>query len=183
MLCDECSKHKATVHLTEIINDQVTKLNLCESCAKKRGTQMEQHFGIADLLQGLADQDKPKASTAVQKVKCAACGMTFDEFKKIGRLRCARCYETFKTSLVPLLKRIHSANEHAGKTPPGQPEKPPAAPTAPPPPPRPATKSAPVNLDELKVRLKKAVDQERYEEAVALRDEIRRLESRKKPAA
>ena len=38
MHCDECGKNKSTVHLTEIVNNQITKLNLCESCAKQKGT-------------------------------------------------------------------------------------------------------------------------------------------------
>ena len=60
MLCDECGKNKATVHLTEIVNDLITKLNLCESCAKQKGAEAEQHFGIADLLSALSDVEAPQ---------------------------------------------------------------------------------------------------------------------------
>jgi protein arginine kinase activator len=119
VICDVCAKQKATVHLTEIINDQVTKLNLCEYCAKKKGSQMEQHFGIADLLQGLADPSEKGFSGSAAKIKCVSCGMSYDEFKKIGRLGCAQCYDAFRESLAPLLKRIHSSNTHTGKQPKG----------------------------------------------------------------
>ena len=48
MLCDICGKSESTVHLTEIINEKVTKLNLCEACAKAKGAEMEEHFGLND---------------------------------------------------------------------------------------------------------------------------------------
>ena len=34
-----------------------TKMHLCETCAKKKGAEMEEHFGLSDLLAGLADLD------------------------------------------------------------------------------------------------------------------------------
>ena len=55
--CDVCDK-KATVHLTEIVDDQVTEMHLCEECAKEKSVQMEQQFGLADLLAGLSDFGK-----------------------------------------------------------------------------------------------------------------------------
>ena len=55
MNCDVCGKGDATVHLTEIIDNKITKLHLCEECARKKGAEMEEHFGLSDLLAGLAD--------------------------------------------------------------------------------------------------------------------------------
>lgn len=185
MICDSCGKQKATVHLTEIINDQVSKLNICEYCAKKKGSQLEQHFGIADLLQGLADPTEKGLPVPGSKVKCVSCGMSYDEFKKIGRLGCAQCYDAFRESIAPLLKRIHSAGTHTGKQPknfkPGsapsgaaKPTKPPAE-TAP----QPAAKPS-ADLQQLKQALKKAIDNEDYEEAARIRDQVRQLETRSK---
>ena len=36
MICDVCGKKEATVHLTEIVNDKMTKLHLCEECATEK---------------------------------------------------------------------------------------------------------------------------------------------------
>ena len=36
MVCDVCAVNQATVHLTEIIDEQMTELHLCESCAKSK---------------------------------------------------------------------------------------------------------------------------------------------------
>jgi protein arginine kinase activator len=205
MICDVCAKQKATVHLTEIINDQVTKLNICEYCAKKKGSQMEQHFGIADLLQGLADPTEKGLAVSGAKVKCVSCGMAYDEFKKIGRLGCAQCYDAFRESIAPLLKRIHSAGTHTGKVPrnfdpassaPGAPSAPSSASgdvSKVPGPAKPKSGSAAepsvpaakgsADLQQLKQALKKAIDGEAYEEAARIRDQVRQLEAKNKKGA
>jgi protein arginine kinase activator len=161
MQCDICGKREATVHLTEIINDQMTKLHLCEECAKKKGAEMEQHFGLADLLAGLADLGTPVTTAKEKKLKCPSCGLTYSDFKKVGKMGCGQCYETFKSYLVPLFKRIHGSDSHMGKRP-GRKGK--------------ATKLKKVDVDELKRHLKRAVDLEEFEEAAKLRDEIKKYD-------
>ena len=54
MLCDNCKVNQATVHLTEIVDEEMTELHLCEDCAREKSATMEQHFGLSDLLAGLA---------------------------------------------------------------------------------------------------------------------------------
>jgi protein arginine kinase activator len=176
MLCDECGKNKATVHLTEIVNDLITKLNLCESCAKLKGAEAEQHFGIADLLSALSEPGVPAAPSAPgappvapSRHRCAKCGLGYEDFKRTGRLGCGDCYKTFRTSLAPLLKRIHGASQHLGKTP------------------NPSAIDEMKNnskrtqeLDQAKLDLAKAVKGEEFEEAAALRDKIKFLEKKLK---
>lgn len=172
MLCDECGNSKASVHLTEIINGQVTKLNLCEACAKTKGTEAEQHFGIADLLAALSDTEAkaPLTAGAVIKNKCPQCGLTYEDFKKMGRLGCGECYTAFKTNLTTLLKKIHGATQHLGKNPGDE--------TA-----VKETKgvSRAKYQDELhaaKVELQSAIKKEEFEEAAALRDKIKFIEKK-----
>jgi len=162
MLCDICGKREATVHLTEIINDQITKLHLCEECAKKKGAEMEEHFGLADLLAGLADLGVPTDTAKEKKLKCPSCGMTYGDFKKIGRMGCGKCYDTFSTYLVPLFKGIHGSDTHMGKMP-GVGS-------------RGKRKSKKVDIDDLKKRLKRAIEFEEFEDAARLRDEIKKHE-------
>ena len=173
LICDECGKNKATVHLTEIVNDVITKLNLCESCAKAKGADAEQHFGIADLLSALSDADVPQAAatagTIPSKHKCGHCGLSYEDFKRIGRLGCGECYKTFRTSLAPLLKRIHGANQHLGKSP-----NPQALDEL-----KNTTKRA-QELDQAKLELSKAVKNEEFEVAASLRDKIKFLEKKAK---
>ena len=164
MHCDVCAKNEATVHLTEIVDGQMTKMHLCEKCAKKKGAEMEEHFGLSDLLAGLADLDvkiKPKTET---EVKCRNCGLTYSDFKKSGRLGCGECYSSFGKFLTPLLKRIHGSTQHTGKIP--------------------IKISKPAKsfsrLRELRGRLQQAIDTERFEEAAKIRDKIRDIEKKKK---
>ena len=161
MLCDICGKREATVHLTEIINNQMTKLHLCEECAKEKGAEMEEHFGLANLLAGLVDLGQPLGTVKEKKLQCPSCGLTYTDFKKLGKVGCGQCYETFKTYLVPLFKRIHGSDTHIGKIPRKKGKVP---------------KAKKVNIEELKRRLKKAVELEEFEEAAQLRDEIKRYE-------
>jgi protein arginine kinase activator len=174
MTCDICGKNPATVHLTEIIDDQMNELHLCEECAHKKSAQMEQQFGLSDLLAGLAGFEKQKDEKDGLTLKCPNCGMTFKDFKKIGRLGCGECYSAFRSFLGPLLKRIHGSNLHCGKAPGGS---------------RIAkltrrkmeTVKPSGKLDEvqeLRIRLQKAVEAEAYEEAAKLRDQIREFEKR-----
>ncbi|OGW78827.1 MAG: hypothetical protein A3I73_00810 [Omnitrophica bacterium RIFCSPLOWO2_02_FULL_45_16] len=165
MLCDICAKKEATVHLTEIVNDQVTKLNLCEDCAREKGAQMEEHFGLSELLAGLTDIGTTVEPEVAITTKCPNCGLTYQNFRKIGRLGCGECYEIFKKELGPLLKRIHGSDRHVGKIPlkGGK------------------TIKDTRTLQDLKMRLEKAIQTEEFEEAAKLRDKIRDLEQKAKP--
>ena len=167
MLCELCKQSQATVHLTEIINDQMSELHLCEACANQKGAQVESHFGLADLLSGLADYGKESEPEEVSTKACASCGMTYDDFRKVGRLGCADCYATFKRSLGSLLKRIHGSPIHVGKSP-ARLLKP--------------AKIAKSELLELKRKLEKAIVDEAFEEAARLRDQIRRVEHQEQQA-
>ena len=161
MVCESCKQQQATVHLTEIVNGQMSELHLCEACANQKGAQVESHFGLADMLVGLADVGKaPEAERETTAKGCANCGMTYDDFRKVGRLGCSECYGTFKRGLSTLLKRIHGSTHHLGKAPaslvkPG------------------AMKS---ELAGLKRQLERAIELEEFEQAAQLRDQIRKIE-------
>lgn len=164
MLCDACGKKEATVHLTEIINDKITKLHICEECAKAKGAEMEEHFGLSDLLAGLSDLGSGVETELVGTTKCPTCAFTYNDFKKMGRLGCSECYEAFKKQLGPLLKRIHGVGHHVGKVP--------------------LTVGKTVKetrtIQDLKMQLEKAIQAEEFEEAARLRDKVRELESKHK---
>ncbi len=171
MRCDDCGKKKATVHLTELIDGKISELHLCEDCAKSKSLQMEQQFGLADLLAGLSDFNKTatpaeSGEKAVKIDHCASCGLTYEDFRKYGRLGCSECYTHFRGRLSSLLKKIHGAAHHVGKAPQSVVKEPSAAPAA--------TGAAPI--DELKKQLQQAVLCEDYEKAAELRDRIRGME-------
>ncbi|MFH1269694.1 MAG: UvrB/UvrC motif-containing protein [Candidatus Omnitrophota bacterium] len=163
MLCDICGKNPATVHLTEIIDEQMNELHLCEQCANQKSMQMEQHFGLSDLLGGMAEFEKPvKEKEAIVLVKCPNCALTYADFKKLGRLGCSECYDTFRKYLGPLLKKVHGSVLHFGKSP--------------------FRVSRPVDervdLQTLRNQLQKAIESEAFEEAARIRDQIKGMENK-----
>lgn len=164
MLCDICHKNPATVHLTEIIDDQMSELHLCEECARQKSQQMEAQFGLSDLLAGLAGFEKPALEKEAVSIKCKKCGFTYEDFKKIGRLGCSECFEAFKKYLGPLLKRIHGSSQHVGKSPKPVQVK--------------ALNKEAIDLNTLRESLQKAIINEAFEEAAKLRDQIKELEKK-----
>ncbi|MDP8216907.1 MAG: UvrB/UvrC motif-containing protein [Candidatus Kaelpia imicola] len=162
MVCDICAEKEATVHLTEIINGKVTELHLCEDCARKKGTQMEQHFGISDLLSGLADLSSSLEVKEDPGLKCANCGMSYNDFKKSGRFGCSECYGAFKKYIPSLLKRIHGSTKYVGDIPKtGE------------------FKVVRDELQQLRKELQSAIEKEEYERAAEVRDEIKKLEKKR----
>jgi protein arginine kinase activator len=162
MMCCVCKEKKATVHLTQITGDKMQKVDLCEECAKHKGVNDPAGFSLADLLLGLgASQELEQASGGVD-VKCPKCGFTQADFKKAGRLGCSECYNTFSEGLEGLLKTMHKGTRHAGKVPV-------------------ALQQSRDHVERLKVlrkKLDKAVEDENFEQAALLRDEIKQMMSR-----
>ncbi|HCM42051.1 MAG TPA: hypothetical protein DIS66_01880 [Candidatus Omnitrophica bacterium] len=167
MLC-ACGKKEATIHLTEIVNGQVTEIHLCDLCSKDHGADFKQF--LAPLQAGLPDLagmfSKAMGLAPGQDMKCEACGMTMRDFEKAGRLGCAGCYDTFAPYLLPLIKRIHRHDQHLGKTVQVTPVG--SSPVA--------VKTKASGLTVLKKKLNECIKQEAYEDAAKLRDEIQKYQ-------
>ena len=157
MLCDLCKKNVATVHLTEMDEGKIKKIDVCESCSKEKGVNDSTGYSLAGLLLGLgAAQELEQGDGGL---KCPSCGFSQSDFKKAGRLGCSECYKTFAEGLEALLKTMHKSTTHVGKVP----------------------RLLRQNLDyveQLKAmqgRLEKAVNEEDFEQAALLRDEIKQI--------
>jgi len=160
MLCDICNKNDAIVHYAEVINGEIKKLNICEHCAKDKGFGAEVTFSLGDMLSGMIDDpSKDVDRMPLKEDKCNACNMTYEEFKKSGRLGCDKCYKSFEKKLIPLLDTIHKHTRHKGKVPK-------------------AYKDKFIKIEkirELNKKLKEAVENEEFETAAVLRDKIREM--------
>jgi protein arginine kinase activator len=168
MLCQECGKKQATLHFTKILNGEKTEFHICESCARERGEMIPgtpNGFSIHNLLSGLLNFEPPSQSAVVPKIeptRCEHCGLTYSQFSKVGRFGCSSCYKQFDDKLDPLFKRVHGSTFHTGKVP---------------------KRSGGLIKDKreiegLKKELLQRIDQEEFEEAAKLRDEIRELEKK-----
>ncbi|MDD2710475.1 MAG: UvrB/UvrC motif-containing protein [Verrucomicrobiae bacterium] len=161
MKCDICKETEAKVHLTQVINGVMQKVDLCESCAKAKGLADPTAFSLADLLLDTPHAGGQTKGMAPAETRCANCGMTQTDFKKTGRLGCSRCYETFAEALAPLLKGMHKGVQHVGKQLPGASLR----------------LAAADEIKTLRRDLEKAVKEENYEFAAEIRNKIRRLET------
>lgn len=162
MLCCVCKEKEATVHLTQIAGDKMQKVDLCEECAKQKGVNDPAGFSLADLLLGLGASSEIDQSTAGNELKCAKCGFTQADFKKAGRLGCSECYTTFADGLEGLLKTMHNGIRHVGKVPQALQQ----------------NRDLSERLKTLQKKLAKAVDDENFEQAALLRDEIKQTSAK-----
>lgn len=163
------------MHLTEIVDEQMSEMHLCEECARQKSAQMEQQFGLADLLAGLTDMGKaPAAKEGDKALKCTNCELLYEDFRKFGRLGCGECYTSFKEHLAGLLRKIHGSNKHLGKSPAGEKTAKqelgsPVVSSVP-------MTLAPMTIEELRKQLHEAIESEDFEKAAQLRDHIRTFE-------
>ncbi len=162
MQCSICKEKPATVHLTQIVGDKMQKLDLCEDCAKTKGVNDPAGFALADLMLGLGASQQIEQSSGGADVKCPRCGFSQADFKKSGRLGCPECYKIFAEGLNGLLKTMHKGTRHTGKSPE-------------------ILRKTRENSDRLKTlqkKLAKAIEAEDFEQAAALRDELKQFTER-----
>jgi protein arginine kinase activator len=162
--CQQCDK-LATFHITELTGGKPQELHLCEDHARQYLTQSDQPSDEAPSLAGALAQQLAVGQTAealarLDKQSCPVCGITFYEFRNKGRLGCPHDYVCFQKELEPLIANIHGETEHVGKTPKRSPDE---------------TEHR-TRLIRLRREMKEAVNNEQYEKATELRDEIRNLE-------
>lgn len=182
MLCQRCNKNEANVKYTEIINGEKKEMMLCEECSHKLGLDninFNMPIDFSSFFGGLLedeDYNSPEFMPLFQEVKelkCDNCNMTYDEFINQGKFGCEKCYDVFSNKIDTILRRLHGNNKHLGRK---------------------ALKSTAEDykdntdkkndtkannkegkIDELQKELKKAIADERYEDAAKIRDDIAKL--------
>lgn len=179
MNCENCGKNYANVKYTEIVNGNKREMYLCEECSKILGIES---FNIPiDFSSFLEDffigfDDETLFPELTKELKCRRCNSSFEDFTKTGRFGCEECYTTFEEKIDSLLKNLQGANRHIGRI--GkineknvnyqekwvQSEK---------------EKEELSEIVQLKMELKQAIKEEKYEEAAILRDKIKRIEGEK----
>ncbi len=185
MLCDNCKENEATVKYTEIINGDKKEMHLCEECSHKLGIDnisfnmpinFQSFFG--GLLDDYGEEEFMPLLNTVKELKCDNCNLTYDEFVNQGKFGCEECYDTFSNKIDSLLKRLHGSSKYVGRKALNSnskniernnkvEEK---------------KKSKETKLEKLQNDLKKAIEEERYEDAAKIRDEIKNTQGGNKNA-
>lgn len=163
MKCQKCDR-PATFHITELTSGKPQELHLCEEHARDYLTQSDPQGSGGPSLAGALAQQMAVGQTAEELARldqqaCPICGIMFYEFRNKGRLGCPHDYVCFEKELATLLLNIHGSTDHTGK--------------------RPVRAAGSTDqytaLIRLRREMKEAVDDEDYERASKLRDEIRKL--------
>lgn len=173
MLCEKCKKRTATVFYNENINGKVRSYSLCGECAAKlreKGTLQDITSMIgsfADPFSELHDHlfsgffGMPSVKAISSAKKCPSCGSTYADIAESGKVGCPECYHTFEDELSDMIQSVHGTTSHTGSVPSRHR----------------AMKERNERLKKLKKELQEAIQNENYERAVELRDEIRTLEA------
>lgn len=166
MKCQKCQK-QATFHITDLTGDDLLALHLCPDCAKQylKTDEVPDDADAPTMSGVLQKQLKPLEQAAedlreLDSKECPICGISFYEFRQAGRLGCPHDYVFFGSELEPLLVNVHGDNQHVGKQP---------------------TRGvrdteSQTELIRLRRQMKEVVEQEDYEKATELRDQIRKIE-------
>lgn len=162
MLCEECGKRPAVVHLTKIVNGTKSEVYLCEECAYAKGG-IQANISLNEFMKnfmGINQEVNPSQRNQQAEPRCPHCGLAYHELAKNSKLGCAHCYQYFGTALEPLLRRIHGSSQHAGKIP------------------HRAGERYQVNreIEMKRAELQRCIAREEYEKAAQIRDRLRALE-------
>jgi len=152
--CPSCSA-PATIHLTQVVNGVAVKLGLCSDCPMAAAVQSEVGWDLLAKEDGAAT---PRLGEGSDRA-CPSCGLSPADFKDLGRLGCARCYDTYAHNLESVLGRLQRGRSHLGKIPASS-----------------ARRPDPAKVAALRIRLREHVRREEYEHAASIRDQLRALE-------
>jgi protein arginine kinase activator len=115
---------------------------------------------ITEILSNVEGNKVNTDNNNINEIICSNCGLTYDEFKKSGKLGCSDCYEEFKVVLDPRIKSLQPGVKHIGKVP--------------------NMKGKELirrrKLKNLKEEMQRLIVNEEYERAAIVRDEIKELE-------
>ena len=186
MNCQNCGENEANIRYTQIINGVKKQMNLCEKCSQELGIEkinLNMPINFSSFLGDMLDIYEENIPNIIkpETLTCAQCNMTYEEFLETAKFGCENCYETFKTRLDPLLKNIHGTNRHIGRignfrdgaknfqvVDNSEQEKKNNTNIE-------KEKNKEEKIEKLQERLKKEIQEERYEDAARTRDEIKRI--------
>lgn len=170
MLCQNCKKNEATTHIKRVINGEATESHLCHSCAQNM--DVGGFFDDFSLnLPGFFSSffgDSVFSLGERQHERCEKCGCLFDDIIKTGKVGCADCYEKFYSKLQPSIQRIHGKASHQGKIPETRGVKVTAR-----------EKTTEEKIADLQRDMQKAIEEQNFETAAIIRDEIKKLKEEK----
>ena len=125
---------------------------------------IEGAFVVKQILQHLAAKHGIEFDEVAFKEakRCPTCRMTLKDIAHVGKFGCADCYATFKDDIVDIVRRVQGGQfEHTGKTPRSSYRK----------------LALKKQIEEKSEHLNKLIEEQNFEEANVVRDEIKALKA------
>ena len=159
MTCDECKRNEATFHSIRNVNGHKTEIHLCDDCRKKHPELDLLNFsGLGDFFSTLTGGGQEMERK--KQLICSGCGTSVDDFLRMGYLGCPKCYREFDNILKPIILKTQGKLQHTGKIP------------------NPTGEDAlRREYDNLAAQLKRAVEEERYEDAAEIKRALKNLDA------
>lgn len=157
--CSVCGA-PAIVHLQQLEGEIERSVDLCESCARNYGVLSNSSlpFSIVQSVSATLFNQLSVAQTRSPQ-RCSDCDCTAVLRTGNDHVGCVQCYEDLKNDLMTMLRGAQKSLKHIGRRP-----KPLRA--------RVTKKKDIERAGHACVKLKKAIEKERFEEAAILRDQL-----------
>lgn len=173
MRCTRCQNNDAVFVFTRLEpgSTRAEREQLCQECASSASPYIRKLFikqPVAELLEQLlkAQTKEEGAATVPQSARatpqvppCSHCGLSFGAYKASLMLGCAKCYASFGEALLEDIRRFHNTDHHVGDAPPQRDE----------------LVDRQVRLSAMRQELQDCIENEDFERAAYLRDQIRKL--------
>jgi len=175
MLCENCKTNTATVHVKGFALGMKAELHLCQECSQNMANMVNMDnmpVSLENIFKGIMESVQSQMGMPLgQQIQnpqvprktpgpCGVCGLSYDQFKTTGKLGCDECYKAFPKEILALFKNVQGSSHHEGKYP--------------------KRFGSQIRqqreVDKLRTSLKQAIDEENYEEAAKIRDQIRQME-------
>jgi len=156
-----CGNHDALIHVQQIINGEVREINLCSSCAEMKGLgdiKRMDGLSLSELLGKIAGtvfETEEKESGRSIHVSCSGCGRGIREIIESNEMGCPECYNSFHSTIEGSVRDAYDG------TIPSRLE---------------GIKNLLLDRKSLQEELNHALEEEEYEKAALLRDEIEKIE-------
>lgn len=164
MLCQHCHEKLAVISYLVTREGQQKEMQVCQDCLEELmkedlGISKTMDEGLGGVLSAMLQMMIQDPGEEARGRECPHCHTSWKDFKDTGRLGCSHCYQAFAPDLNKIIKQFHGQDHHQGEIPRAFKEE--------------------VYRDrkimDLKAQLDRAVEEENYEQAADLRDQINGL--------
>ncbi|MCA1753415.1 MAG: UvrB/UvrC motif-containing protein [Spirochaeta sp.] len=160
MKCRSCGAPRAAVKVHLSAGPEAQEIHLCKSCASELGISARDTAYTPGELYSVLLRGTAVGDDTESRLICPGCMRSYDDLRRTGRAGCPECYEVFERQIAAVLSRSTPEQSHQGRIP------------------RRLAPYKSIFFDKPRIQgeIEAAVAAENYEEAVFLRDRLRRFD-------